>query len=277
MGQNLHDPIQVFVEYAIDVPSAQTLVANPALQPTYLAQYLENGSGPYSSAAGYLAFERIPASYLATLSNTTRSKLAAFPSDWPEISYIGGSFVGANLTTTGTISAVLPLPFSRGNVSIRTARMTDPPVLSLNWLDDPADRELALVALKRLRRDIWDTSTAAEVTRGGPELVPGPSVVSDQDMEAYIRAGAYPIWHACGTCAMGQAPQAQAQAPAGDGVHGTVSAVAAVVDSRAKVFGVEALRVVDASVFPFALPVHPQAGVYALAEKIAADILLGGG
>lgn len=255
VGQNLHDPIQLFVEYYIDVASAQTLVANPALQPAYLDQYLDNGSGPYSSAAGFLAFERIPDSYLSTLSNTTRTKLAAYPSDWPEIAYIGGSFVGDNLTTTGTISAVLPITFSRGNVSISTVSVADQPVISLNWLDDPADRELALVALKRLRYDVWNASAAAEVVIG-PELVPGQSVVSDEDMGAYIREAANPIWHACGTCAMGVAGNP-----------------AAVVDSKARVFGVDGLRVVDASVFPFALPAHPQAGVYALAEKIAADIL----
>lgn len=248
------------------MPSAQTLVANPALQPAYLEQYLTDASGPYSSAAGYLAFERIPDSYLASLSNTTRTKLAAYPSDWPEIAYIGGSFVGANLTTTGTVSAVLPITFSRGNVSINTTSMANKPSISLNWLDDPADMELALTALKRLRNDIWNSSAAAQVTIGS-ELVPGANVVSEEDMQAYIRDGAYPIWHACGTCAMGIKG-----AEAGNNVSASATA-AAVVDSKAKVFGVEGLRVVDASVFPFALPAHPQAAVYALAEKIAADIL----
>jgi choline dehydrogenase len=35
------------------------------------------------------------------------------------------------------------------------------------------------------------------------------------------------------------------------------------------------VRVVDASAFPLLPPGHPQATVYALAEKIAADILRG--
>ena len=35
----------------------------------------------------------------------------------------------------------------------------------------------------------------------------------------------------------------------------------AVIDSRARVFGVEGLRVVDASSFPFVLPGHPQATI----------------
>lgn len=239
------------------MPSAQTLVANSALQPAYLEQYLEDASGPYSSAAGYLAFERIPDSYLSDLSNTTRAKLAAYPSDWPEIAYIGGCFVGENLTTTGTIAAVLPIIFSRGNVTISTASMADQPAIWLNWLDDPADMELATVALKRVRSDIWNSTTAAKVTIGD-ELVPGPSIVSDEDVQTYIREASNPIWHACGTCAMGNAGDASA-----------------VVDSTARVLGVDALRVVDASVIPFALPAHPQAAVYALAEKIAAGIVDG--
>ena len=46
----------------------------------------------------------------------------------------------------------------------------------------------------------------------------------------------------------------------------------AVVDSQARVFGVQGLRVVDMSAAPFTPPGHPQATVYMLAEKIAADI-----
>jgi choline dehydrogenase len=47
----------------------------------------------------------------------------------------------------------------------------------------------------------------------------------------------------------------------------------AVIDNNAKVFGVNGLRVVDASSFPILPPGHPQSTIYALAEKIAAGIL----
>jgi choline dehydrogenase len=56
---------------------------------------------------------------------------------------------------------------------------------------------------------------------------------------------------------------------------GTDPNAGAVVDWTASVFGVSGLRVVDASVIPFALPGHPQATIYALAEKIAQSILNG--
>ncbi len=49
----------------------------------------------------------------------------------------------------------------------------------------------------------------------------------------------------------------------------------AVVDSRARVFGVQGLRVVDISAFTLLPPGHPQATIYMFAEKIADDIKSG--
>jgi len=49
----------------------------------------------------------------------------------------------------------------------------------------------------------------------------------------------------------------------------------AVVDSKARVFGVKNLRVVDASAMPFLPPGQPQATLYMLGEKIADEILYG--
>ena len=47
----------------------------------------------------------------------------------------------------------------------------------------------------------------------------------------------------------------------------------AVVDANATVMGVTRLRVVDASAFPLLPPGHLTATVYAVAEKIAEDML----
>lgn len=87
---------------------------------------------------------------------------------------------------------------------------------------------------------------------------PGPRVTTDEEILAFIRQDAIELYHASATCAMGKK---------GD--------LMAVVDSNARVFGVQGLRVVDASAFPFLPPGHPQSTVYALAEKIADDIKRG--
>jgi len=83
-------------------------------------------------------------------------------------------------------------------------------------------------------------------------------VQSDAEILAFVRKAVAPIWHAAATCKMGRK---------GDGM--------AVVDGGMRVYGTRRLRVVDASSFPFLPPGHPQATVYALAEKIASEILAG--
>lgn len=72
-------------------------------------------------------------------------------------------------------------------------------------------------------------------------------------IELTVRCGRHPI----GTCGMG-----------GDrGIEGGV------VDERLRVYGVKALRVVDASIMPLQISAHLQATVYAIAEKGASMVL----
>ena len=48
----------------------------------------------------------------------------------------------------------------------------------------------------------------------------------------------------------------------------------AVVDSKARVFGVQRLRVIDSSSFTFTPPGHTQGVTYAHAEKLVEDLLI---
>ncbi|KAK1981698.1 hypothetical protein LZ30DRAFT_781862 [Colletotrichum cereale] len=261
VGQNLQDPIQIFVAYPVSTPSAQSLTKDPALGPGFVDEYLKSGTGPYSSAAGFLAHERLPSSTLANLTRSTREKLASVPSDWPQLSFIAGSFSTGPGETSGTLAAHLPLVFSRGNVTISSASIKAQPAINLNWLSDPADVELAVAAVKRLRAAWVSPFADTPDFKTGPGALPGDAVQTDQEILEYVRANAGHVWHPVSTVAMGKEE---------DVVSGK-----AVVDSRGRVFGVQGLRVADASTFPFAPPGHPQSAVYALAEKIADDIITG--
>lgn len=261
VGQNLQDPILMSVSYPISTPSAQSLTNDLALNPGFVNEYLSSGTGPYSSAAGFLAHERLPNSTLATLSEATRQKLASLPRDSPQLSFVAGAYSGGPGQTRGSLTACMPLPFSRGNVTAASASVNDPPQIHLNWLSDPADVEVAVAAVKRLRA-AWSSSFAN--TPGfkiGPEASPGDAVQTDEEILKHIGATTNQIWHPVSTAAMGREED--------------VASGKAVVDSRGRVFGVQGLRVADASAFPFALPGHPQSAVYALAEKIADDIITG--
>lgn len=259
VGQNLQDKIFFTVSSGISAPNARTIIDDPAQKAEVLRQYLDNQSGPFSSAGGYLAFEKLPTSYRKGLSKRTLDLLATLPSDWPEVEYIPGGFPDGKGGTIGALSPALLAPFSKGNVTISSSKMTDPPVFNLGWLTDQADVELALASFKRIRKDGWN-GNALKPIKTGPEVSPGAGVVSDQDIVAFIRRSANQLWHVTSTCSMGKK---------GDESKG------AVVDSKGRVLGVGGLRVVDASVFPFTTPTHPVATLYALAEKIAAGILRG--
>lgn len=234
----------------VNTPNAQGIVANPATEPEALRQYKEEAAGPYSSAAGYISYERLPDDLRSALPTDTQEKLAALPSDSPEIQFIAGTFLYTNGSAMGSMSATICNTFSSGSVSISSANISDAPIIDPGWFSDAADGDVLVAGIKRLRQ-AWASEPAQNISMGA-EVLPGADVDTDEKILAYIQANAYMIWHPSSTCSMGK--------------EGDENAV---VDSNAKVFGVEGLRVVDISVFPFGLPGHPQASVYMIAEKIA--------
>ncbi|KAF8854637.1 alcohol oxidase [Acephala macrosclerotiorum] len=261
VGQNLRDQIFFDVLSGVNTPTTGTLIADPTQSANILSQYLNNASGPWSSAGGFITFEKIPPAQRNFTKRTT-SLLNTLPSDWPEIEYIVLAFPnvpGANASTVGAVSATIQAPFSRGNVTISSSSMSNPPVINMGWLTDPADCELLVAAFKRCRQ-AW-ASPAISSIKVGPEIALGEAVQSDADILAWIRTQVVQIWHPSSTCKMGKSLKE-------DGM--------AVVDSHARVFGVQGFRVVDLSVVPFTPPGHPSATVYMLAEKIA-DVIKKGG
>jgi choline dehydrogenase len=84
----------------------------------------------------------------------------------------------------------------------------------------------------------------------GVELSPGPDVVSDNDIEAFIRHSTGTSYHPAGTCRMGVDADA-------------------VVDSEGRANSVRGLRIVDASIMPKVITGNLNAPVMMIAEKIS--------
>jgi len=145
-------------------------------------------------------------------------------------------------------------PESRGSVGLTSADPFADPSIRCNYLTSDEDRR-ALREGAKMVRDV--AAQAALQPIRGAELFPGPSVVSDADIDAWIRRTAETIYHPVGTCRMGVA---------GDGM--------AVVDDKLKVFGLEGLRVVDASVMPTLVGGNTNAPTIMIAER-AADLIAG--
>ena len=200
------------------------------------------------------AFEKIPPHLRKNLSAKAQQDLSTFPDDWPEIEYVPVAMTFFPMTEqamTVTMAGVAPL--SRGSVTISSSSAPDPPLIDPNWLGHPTDQEVCIQGFKRARE-----LAAASGLVAGPEIYPGEAVQSDEAILEFLKQSTTTIHHGSGTCKMGM-----------------VEDEMTVVDSKCRVVGVEGLRVVDASAFPFAPPGHGQATVYMLAEKIADDVLKG--
>jgi len=141
-----------------------------------------------------------------------------------------------------TIIASMVSPTSRGNVTICSADTVDLPVVNPNWLATDTDQKVAVAAYKRIRAAFQSNAMAPVIL--GPEYFPGPSVQTDAEILETIRNTVMTIYHTACTCKMGLANDSMA-----------------VVDNHARVFGVQGLRVVDASAFPILPPGHPQSTV----------------
>ncbi|KAL8824695.1 MAG: hypothetical protein Q9170_008074 [Blastenia crenularia] len=264
VGQNLDDQILFSVSYRVNVPTLSTFALGDS-DARDVELFNANATGRLTSpGGGYVGYEKVPQELRASFSESTIKALDALPSDWPEIEYLTlpvyvGDFSGAIGPTDGysyaTLLGTLMSQTSRGNISISSSKMSDPPLINPNWLTTQADIEVSVAMFKRLRQ-AWAVPALAENLTIGVEYYPGPSIQTDEETADLIRRTMTPVSHASTTCKMGK-----------------VDDEMAVVDSHGKVFGVESLRVVDASAFPFLPPGSaPQAAVYMLAEKISDDV-----
>ena len=147
---------------------------------------------------------------------------------------------------------VCPLrPESRGFVALKSTDPADHALIQPNYLRAAADRKTMRDGVAMVR-DIL--SQPAMAPYRGPEIWPGEAVQEDGEIDRWIRDTAETIYHPVGTAKMGTDDRA-------------------VVDARARVHGIEGLRVVDASVMPTLVGGNTNAPVIMIAEKISDDIL----
>jgi choline dehydrogenase len=145
-------------------------------------------------------------------------------------------------------------PESRGRVSLRSADPLDDPAIFANYLSTEEDRRALREGVKMMRKVAEQPALAPYRS---VEFSPGPSVQTDDEIDAWIRKSGETIYHPVGTCKMG--------------VEGDDMAV---VDAELKVRGIAGLRVIDASVMPTLVGGNTNAPTIMIAEK-ASDMILG--
>jgi len=142
-------------------------------------------------------------------------------------------------------------PESRGSLRIKSTDPTAPPEIRINYLATETDRRAFIDGIRILRNILTAPALKPYVV---DEVYPGASVTSDEDVLDFCRNTGSTVYHPTSTCRMGNDPLA-------------------VVDQRLKVRGIEALRVVDASVMPDLMSGNTNAPTIMIAEK-ASDMIL---
>jgi choline dehydrogenase-like flavoprotein len=145
-------------------------------------------------------------------------------------------------------------PTSRGSLTLKSTNPAQPPAIRPNYLSTPEDQRVAADAI-RVTRKIVSQPALQKYTP--VEYLPGPGVHDDE--AGLVKAAGdigTTIFHPVGTARMGRDDDARA-----------------VVDARLRVIGIDALRVVDASVMPSITSGNTNSPTMMIAEKGAAMIL----
>jgi len=243
VGANLQDHLEVYVQYSCKKPVS--------LQPN-----LQLWRRPFIGAA-WLFFRKGPGA-------SNHFEGGGFARSNNDVKYpnLMFHFLPISVRYDGTVTAkghgyqihIGPMySDARGYIKIKDANPYTKPAILFNYLSTAQDKREWVEAI-RVARNIL-TQKAMDEFNGG-EISPGASVSSDEEILKWVAKDSETAYHPSCTAKMG------------------TDEMSVVDPETMKVHGVEGLRVVDASVFPYVTNANIYAPVMMVAER-AADLIQG--
>nr|CAD7425103.1 unnamed protein product [Timema monikensis] len=256
VGRNLHNHVAYFLNFFINDTDTQALNWATAMEYLLFRDGLMSGTG------------------ISEVTAIINSKFSNPADDHPDLQYFFGGFL-ANCARTGQVGEraninntnanrvinIIPAvihPKSRGYLKLKSANPLDKPQIFARYLSHPADVDTLVEGIKigiqmsktpTLQRYGFSLDTTPVM--GCENLTFG----CDEYWECAVRRQTGPENHQAGSCRMG---------PSGD--------PGAVVDPELRVFGIDRLRVIDASIMPKVTSGNTNAPVVMIAEK-GADLI----
>ena len=244
VGQNLQDYLELYIQMA-------------ASQPITLFRYWSLLGKAYVGARWLLTKTGPGATNQFESAGLIRSE-AGVP--FPDIQYhflpLAVRYDGATAADGHGFQAhVGPMRSpSRGEVTLRSADPHQPPRILFNYMSHEKDW-VDFRKCIRLTREIFSRAAFGPYVKH--EIQPGEAVKSDDELDDFIRGNVESAYHPCGTVRMGRRDDP-----------------GAVVDSEARVIGVNGLRVADSSIFP-RIPNGNLNGPSIMVGEKVSDFLLG--
>ena len=244
VGQNLQDHLELYIQMA-------------ASQPITLFRYWSLLGKAYVGARWLLTKTGPGATNQFESAGFIRSE-AGVP--YPDIQYhflpLAVRYDGATAAEGHGFQAhVGPMRSpSRGEVTLRSADPHQPPRILFNYMSHEKDW-VDFRKCIRLTREIFSRAAFGPYVKH--EIQPGEAVKSDDELDEFVRSNVESAYHPCGTVRMGRRDDP-----------------GAVVDSEARVIGVNGLRVADSSIFP-RIPNGNLNGPSIMVGEKVSDFLLG--
>lgn len=255
---------RVGVPVELDLPGVgRNLIDHPYLQPTYTTtkpqhslnrhlrgwRVLAHGAGWLFGGRGPLTIGASQAVAFVTLEGQDRPGLQI---NFRPISfqYDASGRLSADPVGRVTAAACVLRPRSRGELTLTSADPMVPPKIHAAYLEDEADVDAMVEGLGWMRRIFEQEPLRSIVLK---EDIPGPGVLTQQQLREFARNNARTMCHPVGTCRMG-------------------TDSSAVVDSQLRVHGIGNLRVIDSSVMPDIVSGNTAAATYMIGER-GADLV----
>ncbi|TAL65531.1 MAG: choline dehydrogenase [Legionella sp.] len=241
VGQNLQDHLEYYMQYECKKPITLHSVANPLKKMSVGLQWFLTGRG--LAASSHLE----AGAFISTRHDIEHPDLQYH--FLPSIVADHGRSFGdchAFQVHVGTLR-----PESRGFLELTSKDPSQALKIHANYLQTDNDLK-DLVAGVAITREIFNQEAFKPYK--GREIQPGLTCQTPKEMEEFIRAKADSAYHPCGTCKMG------------------IDSLA-VVNPKAQVYGIDQLRVVDASIMPSNLSGNLNASTIMMAERVS-DLIL---
>ncbi|KAF9528605.1 hypothetical protein CPB83DRAFT_853938 [Crepidotus variabilis] len=254
VGANLSD--HVLLPNVFEVKGNDTyddLLRDPAQLQIALNQWTTSKTGVVANSyASQLGFFRLP-------SNATIFSTVADPASGPKAAHwemVFGNFwynPVLPIPSTGTFLTLISgliSPTSR-SVKLASSNPFDKPLIDPRMVTTDFDKFTLRESVRAVKRFAAAPAWSGYITKPYGTL----AGTSDADIDSHVRQLASSVHHPVGTAAISSA-----------------SSAVGVVDTELRVKGVDGLRVVDASVWPFLPSAHTQGPTYLIAER-AADLI----
>ena len=160
--------------------------------------------------------------------------------------------------TQALVMAALMTVRSTGRVYVNPDDMTGPPIIDMNMLTDPLDRQAMREAVLTMI-DVLQTGAFAEIVEEVVVDSRGTTLTelrAEPVMDEWLREAMGDYFHACGTCRMGRPDDP-----------------AAVVDLEGKLIGRSGVHVIDTSIMPDVPAANTHWPTVMIAERLTAGLM----